>query len=76
MHPDRPLSASLPVLTTIQTLMSTGYCQIQQVLVPRSIGESSLSWSYYGEDHASGKTLSCLSFAVLPAHGQKYGSHE
>ncbi len=54
--------------------MSTGYCRIQPGLFPRSTGESSLSWSYSGEDHASGKTLSCLNFAALPVHGQIYES--
>jgi hypothetical protein len=76
MHPDRSLSAFLPVLTTIQTLMSTGYCQIPQVLVPHNIGESFLSWSYSFEDPASGKTLSGLSFGALPVYGQIYESLE
>jgi len=70
------VSASLSVLTTIQTLMSTGYYQIPQVLVPRSTVESFLSWSCFFEDHASGKTLSGLNYAALPVHGQIYESHE
>src|SRR4030042_6377189 len=76
MHPDRSLSSSLPVLTTIQILRSIGYCQIPQVLVPRNTGESFLSWSCSFEDHASGKILSGLNCAALPVHGQIYGSHE
>src|SRR4030042_1002396 len=76
MHPDRPVSASLPVLTTIQTLRSIGYCQIPQELVPRSTVESFLSWSCSFEDHASGKTLSGLNCAALPVHGQICGYHE
>ena len=68
--------ASLPVSTTIQTLRSIGYCQITEALVPRNIGESFLTWSCCVEDHASGKTLSGLSFSVLPVHGQRYGSRE
>src|SRR4030065_390082 len=73
MHPDRPVSASLPVLTMIQTLRSIGYCQIPQELVPRSTVGSFLSWSCFFEDHASGKTLSGLSCAALPDHGRIYG---
>jgi hypothetical protein len=76
MHLVRSVSASLPVLTTIQTSMSTGYYQTPQGLVPRSTGESFLSWSCSFEDRASGKTLSGLSFAALPGHGQICGSHE
>ena len=70
MHPDPSLSATLPVLTTKQTLTPLVIIKFPRNWYHRNIEESFLSWSCSGGDHASGKTLYGSSFGSPPVHDQ------
>src|SRR3989339_905321 len=73
MLPVRLVSASLPALTTIQTLRTIDYYLIPQVLILRNTGESFLSCFCFFVNHALNKILSGLNFGALPYPCQRYG---